>query len=147
MIIFTTDEPLTNRKFFLSLIPQLVFLLIISVVLYFYSDEEKRITGYIVYTVIVLANVIGLLQLDKLEEVRFDEEKKELHVYSKSYFSDLRKVKTSFDGLTVKQQKDFLKITKGTRKVFTVDRNDDSFSEEKLNRIIATFQANNIPVK
>jgi hypothetical protein len=50
-------------------------------------------------------------------------------------------------GLTVKQQKDFLKITKGTRKVFTVDRNDDSFSEEKLNRIIATFQANNIPVK
>lgn len=147
MIIFTTDEPLTNRKFFLSLIPQLVFLLIISVVLYFYSDEEKRITGYIVYTVIVLANVIGLLQLDKLEEVRFDEEKKELHFYSKSYFSDLRKVKTSFDGLTVKQQKDFLKITKGTRKVFTVDRNDDSFSEEKLNRIIATFQANNIPVK
>jgi hypothetical protein len=52
-----------------------------------------------VYAVIVLANVIGLLQLDKLEEVRFDEEKKELHYYSKGYFSDLRKVKTSFDGV------------------------------------------------
>ena len=147
MIIFTTDEPLTNRKFFLSLIPQLVFLLIISVVLYFYSGEEKRITAYIVYGVIVLGNVIGLLQLDKLEEVRFDEEKKEVHFYSKSYFSNLRKVKTSFDGLTVKQQKDFLKIKKGRRKVFTVDRNADAFSEDKMNSIIAAFQANNVPVQ
>lgn len=147
MIIFTTDEPLTNRKFFLSLIPQLVFLLIMSVILYFYSGEEKRITAYMLYGIIILANVIGLLQLDKLEEIRFDEEKQELHFYSKSYFSKLRKLKTSFAGLTVKQQKDFLKIKKGRRKVFTVDRNDDSFSEEKLNRIIAAFQANNIPVK
>lgn len=147
MIIFTTDEPLTNRKFFLSLIPQLVFLLIMSVILYFYSGEEKRITAYMLYGIIILANVIGLLQLDKLEEIRFDEEKQELHFYSKSYFSKLRKLKTSFEGLTVKQQKGFLKIKKGRRKVFTVDRNDDSFSEEKLNRIVATFQANNIPVK
>ena len=147
MIIFTTDEPLTNRKFFLSLIPQLVFLLIMSVILYFYSGEEKRITAYMLYGIIILANVIGLLQLDKLEEIRFDEEKQELHFYSKSYFSKLRKLKTSFEGLTVKQQKDFLKIKKGRRKVFTLDRNDDSFSEEKLNRIIAAFQANNIPVK
>ena len=99
------------------------------------------------YGIIILANVIGLLQLDKLEEIRFDEEKQELHFYSKSYFSKLRKLKTSFEGLTVKQQKDFLKIKKGRRKVFTLDRNDDSFSEEKLNRIIAAFQANNIPVK
>ncbi|NCU05919.1 MAG: hypothetical protein GXC73_18290 [Chitinophagaceae bacterium] len=147
MIIFTTDEPLTNRRFFISILLQLIFMLLFFVVFHFAANSEKAGTAYLIFGILFLGNIISLLQLSKLEEIRFDEEKKELHFYSKRYFSKLRKVKTSFEGLSVRRKNDRLKITKGRKKVFTISCNDDVFSIEKMNNIIAAFKANNIPVE
>lgn len=122
-------------------------MILFFVVFYFITASKKIDTVYLVFGILFLGNIISLLQYTKLEEIRFDEETKELHFYSKSYFSKLRKVKTSFEGLSVKQKNDILKIKKGRRKVFSVGCNDDGFSIEKMSNIITAFKANNIPVQ
>lgn len=147
MTTFVTAQRLTNRRFFISLIPQFIFLLIILVVFNFFLNEERRITVLLTYGILLLGNIIGLLQLEKLEELRFDEDKKELHFYFKSYFSKLRKLRTPFEGLEVIKKKDLLKVVKGRRKVFAIDLSDKSFSHEQLNNIMTAFQKNDIPVK
>lgn len=147
MIVFTTDEPLTNRKFFISVSFQLIFMLLFFVVFHFVTSNEKAGTLWLIFSILFIGNIINLLQVSKLEEIRFDEEKQELHFYSKSYFTKLRKVKTSFEGLCVIQKNENLKIKKGRKKVFSVGCTEDAFSIEKMNNIIIAFRANNIPVE
>ncbi|WP_129130733.1 hypothetical protein [Lacibacter luteus] len=125
---------------------QLIFMLLFFIVFHFVGGD-KIDTAYLIFGILFTGNIISLLQLSKLEEIRFDEEKREFHFYSKSYFSKLRKVKTSFDGLIVSQNDDTLKIRKGRKKVFTVGCKEDKFSIEKMSGIITTFKANNIPVQ
>lgn len=147
MTTFLTAQPLTNRRFFVSLVPQFIFLLIISIAFYFFLNEERRITALFIYSILLLGNIISLLQLEKLEELRFDEDKQELHFYLKSYFCKLRKVKTPFEGLEIIQRKDLLKVVKGRKKVFAIDLSDKSFSQEQMNNIMTAFQKNHVTVK
>lgn len=122
-------------------------MLLFFVVFHFMADSDKAGTAYLIFSILFIGNIISLLQVSKLEEIRFDEEKRELHFYSKSYFTKLRKVKTPFEGLSVIQKNDRLKIKKGRKKIFTVGCNDDVFSIEKMSNIITAFKANNIPVE
>lgn len=98
--------------------------------------------------------------VDRVQEIRFDEDNKELHFYSKGYLTKLRKMKTSFENMHVKKE-DWeskgkwlpkrkilsVEILKEKTLVFEVNMNSDYFSEQKMRHLIATFEANNIPVK
>ena len=110
--------------------------------------------------VILMASIVRLLLKDKIEEIGFDEERKELHFYSKGYFSKLKKHTTTFEDLIVRKDKSEAKrksfvnlshysieVLKGKILLFTVDVNEDCFSETKMDELISTFRTNNISVQ
>lgn len=159
MTTFTTDKPLTKRQFFLLILYSFSFLLAgyFSITLFF---PEKADAALYSMGGTFLGTIFYLLQKDKVHEVRFDEESKELHFYSKGYLTKLRKMKTSFENMHVtkedwesksrwfpKRKILSIEILKEKTLVFTVNMNLDHFSEHKMRELISTFEANNIPVK
>lgn len=159
MIVFTTDKPLTKRQFFFIVLSMLTFLLAFQGLLLVFFPAKADVSPYSLGGY-VLATVAYLLHKETVHEIRFDEMNKELHFYSKGYMTKLRKKKTSFGKLSVKKdiweskrkwlpkRKIFsLEIFKEKTLVFSVDMNQDHFTEEKLNAIIEAFESNNIPVR
>lgn len=159
MTTFTTDKPLTKRQFFLQTSYYLIAYSVIVVVAILFFPTKADYAPYLSIGFLVVG-IVRLLQEEKIQEIRFDEENKELHFYSKGYLTKLKKLKTSFENLHV-QKDDWeskskwlpkrkilsLEILKEKTLVFTLNKTLDYFSEEKMRAIIATFQANNIPVQ
>ncbi|TWI83053.1 hypothetical protein IQ13_1159 [Lacibacter cauensis] len=159
MTTFTTDKPLTKRQFLLQTSYYLIAYLVIVIVAILFFPTKADNAPYLSIG-FLLVGIVRLLQAEKIQEIRFDEENKELHFYSKGYLTKLKKLKTSFENLHV-QKDDWeskskclpkrkilsLEILKEKTLVFTLDKTLDYFSEEKMRAIIAAFQANNIPVQ
>jgi hypothetical protein len=159
MITFVTDRPLTKRQFFLQIANSLITYLVILGVLLLFFRHKLNDAPYL-FGVFLVINIVRLMQVDRVQEIRFDEDNKALHFYSKGYLTKLKKMKTSFENMHVKKE-DWeskskwlpkrkilsIEILKEKTLVFTVNMNLDYFSEQKMRDLIATFQANNIPVK
>lgn len=159
MTTFITDEPLTKRQFLLQTSYYLIAYLVTVIVAILFFPTKADDAPYLSIG-FLLVGVVRLIQTERVHEIRFDEEKKELHFYSKGYLTKLKKLKTSFENLHV-QKEDWeskskwlpkrkilsLEILKEKTLVFTLNKTLDYFSEEKMRAIIAAFQANNIPVK
>jgi hypothetical protein len=159
MITFTTDKPLTKRQFFLLAFYLFSFLLAVYFIIMFFFPEKLDNAPYSLGGSL-LGVIIYLWQKDKIQEVKFDENNRELHFYSKGYLTKLRKMQTPFENMHVKKD-DWeskskwlpkrkilsVEILKEKTLVFTVNMNLDHFSEQKMRALIATFEANNIPVK
>ncbi len=158
MITFVTDRPLTKRQFFLQIAYTLIpYLVILGVLLLFFPQKTNDAPYFFCF--FLLVSIVRLIQVERVQEIRFDEDKKALHFYSKGYLTKLRKMKTSFENIHVKKE-DWesknnwlpkrkilsLEILKEKRLVFTVNMNSDYFSEQKMRDLVATFEANNIPV-
>jgi hypothetical protein len=159
MIVFTTDKPLTKRPFFLSIcLPVLIVLMLFGLTWGFFPGRASNAsTALGVWILLIVSRVTWN---EKVQEIRFDEEERAFHFYTKGYFTKMRKRKTSFDKLSVKKDiweskrkwlpkwKTYsLEIFKEKNLVITVDMNEDHFSEEKLNAMIEAFESNNIPVR
>jgi hypothetical protein len=159
MITFSTDKPLTKRQFFLQTAWYLIIYLVLLLIVFLFFPHKVDNAPFLSIGFLIVG-IVRLLQVEKVQEIRFDEEKKELHFYSKGYLTKLKKLKTSFENIHVRKD-DWqskrkwlpkrkilaLEILKEKKLVFTVDMAEDSFSEEKMRAIIATFHANNIPVQ
>jgi hypothetical protein len=159
MITFTTDKPLTKRQFFLQIAYTLIIYLVILCVLLLFFPHKTNDAPYF-FGVFLLISIVRLIQVGKVQEIRFDKDNKELHFYSKGYLTKLRKMKTSFEHMHVKKEdwvskskwlpkrKIFsIEILKEKTLVFEVNMNLDHFSEQKMRDLIATFESVNIPVK
>lgn len=159
MTTFTTDKPLDKRQFFLQSAQYLIAYTGILIFVFLFLPQKFANAPYLSIGILIVG-IVRLLQEDKVQEIRFDEERRELHFYSKGYLTKLRKRKTSFENLIVKkddwQSKSkwlpkrqilSLEILKEKTLVFTVDMNQDRFSEKKMRDLMATFKANNIPIK
>jgi hypothetical protein len=159
MTTFITDKPLTGRQFFLLTVRYFItYLVLLLILLLFFPQKiDNALTMSITFLII---GIIRLLQIERVQEIRFDEEKKELHFYSKGYLTKLKKLKTSFENLRVqvddweskskrlpKRKKLSLEILKEKTLVFSIEMDADHFSEEKMRAIIAAFQTSNIPVQ
>mgnify|MGYP006179316117 FL=1 len=159
MTTFTTDKPLTKRQFFVIALSSFSFLLAGYFIITFFFPEKADAAPYSLGGTF-LGTIFFLLQKEKVQEIRFDEDNKALHFYSKGYLTKLRKMKTSFENMHVKKE-DWeskskwlpkrkilsLEILKEKVLVFTVNMNLDYFSEQKMRDLIARFEVNNIPVK
>lgn len=159
MTTFTTDKPLTKRQFFLQAVHYAIIYLVFLIIGFLFFPQKMENAPFLSIVFLVIG-IVRLLQEEKIQEIRFDEENKELHFYSKGYLTKLKKLKTSFENLHV-QKDDWeskskwlpkrkilsLEILKEKTLVFTLNKTLDYFSEEKMRAIIATFQANNIPVQ
>jgi hypothetical protein len=159
MTTFITDKPLTGRQFFLQAAHYFITYLVMMLIL-FLIFPQKLDNALIMSITFLIVGIVRLLQVEKVQEIRFDEQKKELHFYSKGYLTKLKKLKTSFENLRVqkddweskskwlpKRKNLSLEILKEKKLVFSIHMNADYFSEDKMRAIIASFQANNIPVK
>ncbi len=159
MTTFTTDKPLTKRQFLLQTAYYIIAYLATVVVAIFFFPTKADNAPYLSIGFLVVG-IVRLLQAERVHEIKFDEENKELHFYSKGYLTKLKKLKTSFEKLYV-QKDDWqskskwlpkrkilaLEILKEKTLVFTVDMHADHFSEEQMRDLIKRFTANNIPVK
>lgn len=159
MITFSTDKPLTKRQFFLQTAYYFIAYSVTVIVAMLFFPTKADNAPYLSIG-FLLVGIARLIQADRVHEIGFDEEKKELHFYSKGYLTKLKKLKTSFENIHVRKD-DWqskrkwlpkrkilaLEILKEKKLVFTVDMAEDSFSEEKMRAIIATFHGNNIPVQ
>lgn len=159
MITFTTDQPLEKKQFFLKILYQLSFFFIAYILIKLFAQDRSD-TALFIFGAFITYKIAQLLFLDKIQEIGIDEEKKELHYYSKGYFTKLQKRKTSFETLTVKKddweskskwlpKRKILSVEILNEKtlLFEVNMNLDHFSEQKMRDLIATFVVNNIPVK
>ncbi|MEJ8841821.1 hypothetical protein WG954_05450 [Lacibacter sp. H375] len=159
MTAFITDKPLLKHQFFLQIACSLISYLVILGVLLLFFPHKSNNAPYLFYF-FLLVSIVRLMLVDRVQEIRFDEDNKELHFYSKGYLTKLRKMKTSFENMHVKKE-DWeskskwlpkrkilsVEILKEKTLVFTVNMNLDHFSEHKMRDLISTFEANNIPVK
>ena len=159
MITFITDRPLTKRQFFLQSAQYLITYVLILIIVWLFFPHKAENAPYLSIG-FLLVGIVRLIQVERVQEIRFDEGNKELHFYSKGYLTKLRKMKTSFENMHVKKD-DWeskskwlpkrkilsIEILKEKTLVFTVNMNLDHFSEQKMRDLIATFQSNNIPVK
>lgn len=159
MITFTTDKPLTKRQFLLQTVYYSIAysVTVVVAILFFPRKMESALIFSITFLIV---GIVRLLQVERVQEIRFDEEKKELHFYSKGYLTKLKKLKTSFENMHV-QKDDWqskskwlpkrkilaLEILKEKKLVFTVDMHTDHFSEKTMRDLIARFTANYIPVQ
>lgn len=159
MITFSTIQPLTKRQFFLETARYLIAYLIVLLIGFLFFPQKMENAPFLSIGFLIVG-IVRLLQVERVQEIRFDEEKKELHFYSKGYLTKLKKLKTSFENMHV-QKDDWqskskwlpkrkilaLEILKEKTLVFEVDMHTDHFSEETMRDLIARFIANNIPVK